>query len=295
VGLSSPRDQTTHEIEDLSQSSRPKKEPRESQQEASKEASLDFSRLLQTCTGLLTLLGIGLYGAIRFGQQQFYDSLGSTPEEVGLTYGATLSRAAAVSAAIMTALVVVASQSAITARWSFHSWFRMVLTIVLWVALLLFTLIATIVISALALGWIGVVIFGIGVFAIFVTQLMLDRKGVPIADQILRNPATALSAVALIALMAFMVCGVIGGSSAQALKGGKEVTAGGGAYRVLGLRGEHVKLSKLSGKLPSYFDVDTLIYLGRSENTIILFNYGVDDLIRIPADGIIVLPNDVPY
>jgi hypothetical protein len=51
---------------------------------------------IQRLTTLLPLLGVGLYGALRFGQQLFCNRLDVTPEEIGLTQSATIARAAVV-------------------------------------------------------------------------------------------------------------------------------------------------------------------------------------------------------
>jgi hypothetical protein len=52
--------------------------------------------LLQGTTSLVILLGLGLYGAVRFGHQVFCDQLGVRPEDIGLTYAASVSRAAVI-------------------------------------------------------------------------------------------------------------------------------------------------------------------------------------------------------
>jgi hypothetical protein len=41
----------------------------------------------------LTLMGFTLYGAVRFGQLSFYSALGMTPEDVGMTFATTITRA----------------------------------------------------------------------------------------------------------------------------------------------------------------------------------------------------------
>jgi hypothetical protein len=57
--------------------------------------------LIQKTLQALTLIGVGLYGAIRFGQQLYCDRLGITPEEIGLTYVASISRTAVILTALL--------------------------------------------------------------------------------------------------------------------------------------------------------------------------------------------------
>jgi hypothetical protein len=59
----------------------------------------------QTSAAALAILGVGLYGSIRFGQQVFCNALGVRPEEIGLTYAASLSRAAVVIIALISVVL----------------------------------------------------------------------------------------------------------------------------------------------------------------------------------------------
>jgi hypothetical protein len=65
----------------------------------------------QTSAAALAILGVGLYGAIRFGQQIFCNALGVRPEEVGLTYAASVSRAAVVIIALVSIILFYISGS----------------------------------------------------------------------------------------------------------------------------------------------------------------------------------------
>jgi hypothetical protein len=58
--------------------------------------------LVQIGAALVALLGLGLYGAIRFGHQVYGNALRIEPEEIGLTYAASVSRAAVVIVALLT-------------------------------------------------------------------------------------------------------------------------------------------------------------------------------------------------
>jgi hypothetical protein len=49
--------------------------------------------LLEHATATITVMGLAVYGLVRFGIDAFYSELGVTAEEVGLTYPAILSRA----------------------------------------------------------------------------------------------------------------------------------------------------------------------------------------------------------
>jgi hypothetical protein len=49
---------------------------------------------LEHSTAILGVIGLFVYGVVRFGIDAFYSRLGVTADEVGLTYGAILSRAA---------------------------------------------------------------------------------------------------------------------------------------------------------------------------------------------------------
>jgi hypothetical protein len=62
-----------------------------------RQDSQDFQPLvwfLDHVTGTLTVAGLVVYGLVRLGIDAFYSRLGVTAEDVGLTYAATLSRAA---------------------------------------------------------------------------------------------------------------------------------------------------------------------------------------------------------
>src|SRR5215216_2594424 len=64
-------------------------------------------------TAVLTISGLLVYGWVRLGIDAFYSRLGVTPEEVGLTYAAILSRAALGLIAAVTAIVVAATEAAV--------------------------------------------------------------------------------------------------------------------------------------------------------------------------------------
>ena len=76
--------------------------PSRSQHQPSPKSEKD---VVQRTLQALTLAGLGLYGAIRFGQQLYCDGLGITPEEIGLTYTASISRAAVILIALAAPLV----------------------------------------------------------------------------------------------------------------------------------------------------------------------------------------------
>ena len=65
-----------------------------------------FMELAQAVAAITALLGLGLYGAIRFGHQVFCDELNIRPEEIGLTYAASVSRAAVIILAFVTSVTV---------------------------------------------------------------------------------------------------------------------------------------------------------------------------------------------
>jgi hypothetical protein len=61
--------------------------------------------MIQIVAAMLAVLGVSVYGAIRLGHQVYGDRLGFKPEEIGLTYASSVSRAAV----ILVALTAVAS------------------------------------------------------------------------------------------------------------------------------------------------------------------------------------------
>jgi len=101
--------------------------------------------LIQRTLQALTLAGLGLYGAIRFGQQLYCDGLGITPEEIGLTYTGTISRAAVILIALAAPLVFFVSFLLMVAIVEGTNWFS---TIVEYLALILCFIIAAAVLAA---------------------------------------------------------------------------------------------------------------------------------------------------
>jgi hypothetical protein len=62
--------------------------------EGSDQGASQLRWALEHSTAVLGLIGLAVYGVVRFGIDAFYSRLGVTADEVGLTYGAILSRAA---------------------------------------------------------------------------------------------------------------------------------------------------------------------------------------------------------
>jgi hypothetical protein len=56
--------------------------------------------MIQIIAAMLAVLGASLYGAIRLGHQVYGDRLGIKPEEIGLTYASSVSRAAVILVAL---------------------------------------------------------------------------------------------------------------------------------------------------------------------------------------------------
>jgi hypothetical protein len=72
---------------------------------AAKAMAGDFQNIL----GLLTILGVVFYGIFALAYHRYYDELGISPEEVGLSYGTVVWRAALATAillAMFTPLIV---------------------------------------------------------------------------------------------------------------------------------------------------------------------------------------------
>jgi hypothetical protein len=70
------------------------REPADEQSPFGLRITRAMAQLIQTAASLLFIAGAGLFAAIRFGQQVFYNRFGVRPEEVGLSYAASVSRAA---------------------------------------------------------------------------------------------------------------------------------------------------------------------------------------------------------
>jgi hypothetical protein len=251
-------------------------------EEITKESSPDLSKLFQTSTALLSLLGIGLYGAVRFGQQIFYNELGLAPEEVGLSYASSLSRAAVIVAAVSSVFLLGVSINVIADSLSRGQELR-IGGLVAQILAFLVTMAAWIPISIFV--WGDIEYIGIGaVLSLLVAFTLPLFRGNLNLNTFARRPALAIMVISLVTVGGFVLSGTTAHLSATAVKEGKEIS-GRGAFGVLGLRAEHVKLT---GDLPKNFTApDSISYLGSAEGTIIVYEYDDKDApLRIPADGV---------
>jgi hypothetical protein len=249
------------------------------------ESAPDLSKNFQIATAAISLLGLGLYGAVRFGQQLFYNRLRLTPEEVGLSYAAAVSRAAVIIIALLMTLILATSTIGIGEYLPNR---RGCLGSVAGYLLGIAGGGAAVFISVIALGDIGWFI-GAGIcfgsIAAFVALQALRARGVSL--QTLRDrPAFPLAIISMITILAFVLSGVTALRSASKVNEGKELF-GPGAYGILGLRSEPVTVT---GQLPTGFSAPKdIVYLGRSDGMIVLYDYSEDEPIRIPSDGVVVL------
>jgi hypothetical protein len=226
---------------------------------------------------------------VRFGQQIFYNRLHITPEEVGLTYASSLSRAAVVIAAVSATVILGISGMVVVMRMMDVQGTSLLWTILKWGFWLAFPAILVMVVAYITVFVLGPTAILLTMFAIplmIVLAVPVIWKGGALKPaSLVRHPAPVLAAVSLITVMAFIASGAIAQASTRRVRAGEELF-GSVSFGVLGLRAEHVKLS---GELPKGYDPpDDISLLGRADGTIILYDYDKDQPLRIPAAGVIV-------
>jgi hypothetical protein len=272
--------------------------------------------LIQSTTQALTLVGLGLYGALRFGQQIYCNKLGITPEEIGLSYIASLSRAGVILLALASPLTVLFALSLLNGPVAGVSRGGKVIAFLL-TALLSILTIAFILGVWKMLGDRGMLIvlllsgiFGFSfVLAGIISELiqwrrrrkgptrpkaplLQIRRGDRLSDFIYsrRVLLLALTVIGLLISVSFALAGFAADRNSRDVKNGNPVTFNDG----LSILGVYAQPSRLTGNVPPEPDISKkrLMYLGRAENSIVLYDVNCKQPLRIPAEGVtvVVLP-----
>jgi hypothetical protein len=257
--------------------------------------------LIQRTIQTLTLVGLGLYGAIRFGQQLYCDRLGVTPEEIGLTYLASISRAAVILIALFAPAAVFLSLLALngmirgTSRPT-RAAERMFPVFPALVFLLAFVPIHQ------QLGDAGVYLVAIAsissilIYAL-VAYIISRRKRFSFeirqSDEFTRffHPhhsfLIVLALVGAIILAGFMLAGFSAVDQASDVQGGRR-SEGGKGLGILGLKADRVVLIGNSTEEPS-LSKKKLMYLGRSEGKLVLYDVSCQQPLRLADDAITII------
>jgi hypothetical protein len=270
---------------------------------------LDWKETISQVTTLLSFLAIGLYGAVRFGQQVFCNRLGITPEAIGLTYANTISRAAVVIAAITSAWALAYSTYIVVDRPSpkESSWKRRTRILVNFSTFVLGAILMAVLMYSFWLvgGFIGAVVAFVSWLAMPAVKFFIRRSGrihdggaasraqslqsqpnISLLEWLRQRPAASVMIVSLITAVAFLLAGGTADIASEQVQKGGNIRVGSG-FGVLGLHAERIQLS---GSLPSGFDTSNLDlrYLGRADGIIVFYDVANGGTILVPEDGIIV-------
>ena len=280
------------------------------------EGERSEKNLIQLITQALTLIGLGLYGALRFGQQIYCNKLGITPEEIGLSYIASLSRAGVILLALASPLTVLFAISLLNGIIKGVSRAGKVIAqlstgLVTVLGLVFFLGVETILghrgvsIVLIMSGVFGFSFILAGIISQFV-QWRRRRKGptrprAPLLEitrddrlsQFIYSRRILLLALAVIGLLisaSFAVAGIAADRNSRNVKSGNAVTFNEG----LAILGVYAQPAQLTGTVPSQPDISKkrLMYLGRAESSIVLYDLNCKQPLRIPAEGVtvVVLP-----
>jgi hypothetical protein len=287
---------------------RASREPPEAQSLSGPRATRELAQLIQTAASLLFIAGAGLFAAIRFGQQVFYNRFGVRPEEVGLSYAASVSRAAVTIVALSTGAaffyaVQVLRARLITQITRIHRFGRLASTVISF----LITAAATIALLLL-LKLVGDTPLEFAVqFIAYATAIVLFwsmtkemltdsptlRRLVaavqPSTRRLVATLSKPLGLLVFISLLSFgtlVLSGFTANAAANKVEAGEGVSPNSG-FGILGLRAEPVLAL---GSLPENLDVSDryVMYLGQYESTVVLYDIGSYETIRVPADSIAV-------
>jgi hypothetical protein len=241
----------------------------------------------------LPVLALAIYGFIRFGQQAFCDQLGVTPEEIGLTYAASVSRAAVLIVVFTSFAGLIIAGSVFTALAAPNRG----LALLKWpIALLIYGSGAAA--AAWLFGWAVAFALMLLIFpcaslypAAFRTSTLTWDEWLESSDRApMSNPPSNYwpgVVVALLCVGLFFVSAYVGRSAASRVKDGQSVSLGEG-LGLLGIRGAPVTLV---GTVPKDINQSgrNLVYLGRADSVIVLYDARSKGVLRIPSDGITVI------
>lgn len=253
--------------------------------------------VIQRTLQALTLAGLGLYGAIRFGQQLYCDSLGINPEEIGLTYTASISRAAVIlislSAPLALFVVVVLAYAVFEGT---NRAARRMQEGILAISVIITIIVIFLANELLDLSLNPLVIFLTPIVLYFVTWLLvllyfyaqggdegrplliIDRDLVAEADFSYQR-VIGLGLLALVIIASFLMAGFFARSQADAVKAGRSVGQGEG-LQILGLKANPVLIT---GAVPKELQIEKrrLLYLGRADGKLVVFDVACDKPLRL--------------
>jgi hypothetical protein len=263
--------------------------------------------LVQGATSLAILFGLGLYGAVRFGHQVFCDQLGVRPEDIGLTYAASISRAAvilvvlAICVGMLLAAVALLDNIQVKLPKPIQFLNPLAAALTGWIA----GAIPTSILLVLA-GLMGAtsprttLVITVGLLLVMVifffvqrwrrrdtpnqaAQPALEERPPPDRLSLLRNWPRVVLLACLLTAAAFITSGVSANMAVNHVKNGEALQRGGLGF--LGLRGEPVLVTgDLADDL--YLSNRLIMYLGQSDGSVVLYDVGANWPMRLPTDGI---------
>jgi hypothetical protein len=279
---------------------------------------ISWPDLVQGATSLTILLGLGLYGAVRFGHQIFCEQLGVRPEDIGLTYAASVSRAAVVLVVLAVCLGIiligvtvldnieipnlpkpiefltpVAAGLVGGAGGTFIVVVALVLASLLGVTSL-FGIIAMIVGGFLIIRGVAAFVRGWRRRGTPNQEARPDLQKRPHPDRFrwLRNRSMVVLLACLLTAAAFIASGMSANTAANHIKNGDTVQAS-GMPGILGLHGEPVLATgDLADDL--YLSNRLIMYLGQSDGSVVLYDVDAGWPMRLPADGISIVGGTKP-
>jgi hypothetical protein len=262
--------------------------------------------VVQRTVQVLTLAGVGLYGAIRFGQQLYCDKLDIAPEEIGLTYIASLSRAAVIIVAITAPFFVFLALNALTASIQGSGTFWKMIPVIGQLIIIVGSLVLIVALanllgdggfSILLIG--GLLLIGLGILglmAMFYERISKRRNQPPLSFSAAgafgravyphRYRLAMFGALGALMIGAFLLAGVTAQGLANDVQGGRPLGVGRG-LGTLGLRADPVRLV---GNVPQInIENRRLMYLGQFNNRIVLYDVNCRTPLRLPDDNIAIV------
>jgi hypothetical protein len=264
-----------------------------------------IKELVHNSAQVLALCGVGIYGAIRFGQQLYCNKLGITPEEIDLTYTASISRAAVILAALgfslLLALIIsgfagIAHGTTRGAKFLQYSLTVLALVAIWSIPAILLPLLGFMAFLILSIAIIAVMI--VWIIGVFVEARRIKKRQqrtrnwllnpdptVPVERLVGKHLRTAgfLLGISLVITLSFVGAGFSGSSYAESVKNGYPTQNEG--LQLLGLKASIVRLT---GGVPKDPDVSNrkLIYLGQNAKNIVLYDVACGQPLRIPNENI---------
>lgn len=200
--------------------------------------SEEVGRFAKLALALSTLLGLFFYGVLRFAYGIFYRKLGTTPEEVGLSYSDILSQSiVGLAGYLVWNAGVVLALTAITVGpwWALHR-----------------------------------------------RKSSADQMKHPLERYVARIAAASCSVAALATLV---LIPVVANSRADDIIGGFQTSpVAFGAFEVLPLRADPAVATSTSREMRPLLD-QCVLYLGRSDGLVVLFDPNEQETIRVPTSS----------